>query len=195
MPDTKAEKLCLLVSILQETAVVTWLTVERLVADFPGWLMYVEHLHDGGRNTFASYAFQVMPPKTSDVVEAAEREAMLSVFAPYAALLDNRLSVEERLERIARLTGDQQNAFWRVARNNVDPDIQAAAEELLDKKQERKTLLRASDAPPNAPEELLRAANASPIDKENLLLPSEAGEEPSPQSANFWLRFWKRHQD
>lgn len=174
MPQqTKSEKLCLLVTMLEGEPPVSWITVERLLADFPGWLRFAENVRDAPRNA-QPYRFGQIPLNTAGMVETPQRDSLLGVLTPYAALLDDRLTAHEKMARITKFVGKKQDEFWNSALANRDDDIREAAEWLLNKKQGHGTLLR--------------AASFSPDDGENLLLPSEASTPETSPPVSFWAR-------
>ncbi len=189
---TKAEKFCTLVALLKRKEPLAWETVESAVRDYPGWQLFVETMRYRTPNTFGSLMLPTVTTHYPEDVPKDKQEAMLYVFAPYAVLLDSTLDNAGKAKRIERLTAGEREAFWQTARDNADPEIRSATAEMLAWQENRKELLRGSDAPKTDADELLRAAKPSAANSDNLLHSGDIPKSSPPNPAGFWKRLLKR---
>lgn len=189
---TKAEKLCNLVALLKRKEPLAWETVEDALAGYPGWQQYVEALRYRTPDNFGIPGLSAAALHFPEDVPRDKKTVLLYIFAPYAVLLDPALDNSMKIKRIERLAASETQAFWQNALDNLDPEIRTAATELLAWKENRRLLLRGSEAPETDAEELLRAAKPVKTSADNLLRSGEIPAAIASKSAGFWARRLRR---
>lgn len=181
-----------LVALLRAPHNVAWSEVEHHVANYPGWLRWVQTLHYPSKNSHmrvvsfgdaSQYAY----------LTAEKRQALLDFFLPYSLLLDESLTPAERATRLKREAGVQPTEFCKECLHNADPHIVAAAQDVLEACNAERTLLRGVKSPETPSDQLLRTPRSVVERADTLMRSTEAVVSPSPAKRSWFQRlFWWR---
>jgi len=161
-----------LAELLASEERIEWDIVEDLVADVPGWLRLVQLMREPARNITGGYTGRGSSPESGLVVARTMRARLHEIFAPYAILLDTRLTPAERALRLKFVTGRDPLKFTEECLQAQIPEVVEAALVVREAAQSEETLLRGAAAPHTAPEELLRVGGLGELSREDLLLPA-----------------------